>query len=140
MLIVPQTHLSTPEVYRDFDAHGDSRLTASASSLTMCLHALRNGSLGELAAALRNDLATAAIRRCPVIHDIQHLLLAEGCIAVGVSGSGPAVFGLCDTPQRAQQISDVCRRQHAEWRVSSVRTSDPTVRLMSASRTRRGDA
>ena len=37
----------------------------------MCVHALRNGSLSELASGIWNELAPEAIRRCPIIEEIR---------------------------------------------------------------------
>src|SRR3989338_1345252 len=90
VLVVPNERLSTREVFSTarFD------LTVERPSLSMVEHALRNGSLGELAEGLWNDLEPEAIRRCPVIAVYQSRLKELGCLGVRVSGSGPSVFGL----------------------------------------------
>ncbi len=100
VLVVPKERLSTKEVF----ASGDFGLTATKPSSTMIVHALRNGSLGELADGLWNDLQPEAIRRCPVIAVIQSTLRASGCLGTLVSGSGSSVFGLCRDHAQAQAI------------------------------------
>lgn len=107
VLVAPKMRLSTQAVYDGFDASraGRSResgLTGPAPSLTMCLHALRNGSLGELAEGLLNDLQPEAIRRCPVLTDLHQQLRACGSLGTLTSGSGPSVFGLCRDRSHAQ--------------------------------------
>lgn len=116
LLVVPDDRLSAKEIYDQarFD------LTAPKPSITMVQHALRNGSLGELARGLWNDLAPEAIRRCPVLATIQSTLDRLGCVGVCVSGSGPAVFGLCADRPQAEAIAGSLR-QHP-WRVMIVQT------------------
>ena len=135
VLVVPDARLSTKEIYEAFDRR-ESVLTEPRASVTMSLHALRNGSLSELAKGLRNELEPEAIRRCPVIRDIQHALRATGCLAVLVSGSGPSVFGLCRDAAQAHQVARMIRLRlpldagdgredsPAAWRVLVVKTAE----------------
>ena len=122
VLVVPAERLSTKEVYEgsQFD------LTARKPSITMMTHALRNGSPGELADGLWNDLAPEAIRRCPIIATIQAHLREVGCLGVGMSGSGTSVFGLCaDTTQAHEMASRIRSLACREWRVEIVHTEHP---------------
>ncbi len=116
LLVVPSDRLSTKDIY----AQARFDLTAPKPSITMMQHALCNGSLGELARGLWNDLAPEAIRRCPVIATIQSILDRLGCVGVCVSGSGPAVFGLCADMAQAEAIAGSVRRH--PWRVQIVQT------------------
>ena len=126
VLIVPPERLSTKDVYnsRQFT------LTASAPSITMITHALRNGSLGELAHGLRNDLEPEAIRRCPVINTMLACLSDLGCAAARMSGSGSSVFGLyADLAAArgiARRLSGITMRQTDSWRVEVVQTELPS--------------
>ena len=105
VLVMPPERLSTQAVYDAWDASApEIRLTAAAPSITMMAHALRNGSLGELAEGLWNDLEPEAIRRCPVIATIQACLRACGCLGTRMSGSGSAVFGLCTDAAHARTV------------------------------------
>jgi len=90
----------------------------------MLLHALRNGSLSELASGLRNDLQPEAIRRCPVIQDIQGFLQSCPCLGTMVSGSGPSVFGLCQDRAHAETASRRLREKGgSSWRIAVVKTA-----------------
>ena len=123
ILVVPEAHLSTREVYEgaQFD------LTAPRPSVTMMAHALSNGSPGELARGLWNDLQPEAIRRCPVIALIQSRLRDLGCLGSLVSGSGPAVFGLCRDPAHARDVAMRLRRESAPWRIEIIQTDNPSL-------------
>ena len=125
VLVVPAERLSTKDVYA---AEGFG-LTAPRPSIRMIAHALRNGSLGELAEGLSNDLEPEAIRRCPVIAAIQARLRDLGCLGVLMSGSGSSVFGLCADATQAQRIaqclSAIARRSTSLWLVEIVQTDLP---------------
>jgi 4-diphosphocytidyl-2-C-methyl-D-erythritol kinase len=119
ILVTPDAQLATKEVY----AGSRFDLTGTGASLSIALHALRNGSLGELVSGLRNDLAPEAIRRCPVIAAVQSLLRESGCLGVLLSGSGPSVFGLCRDLAHAHAVqAQVARRAPPAWRLSVVTT------------------
>jgi 4-diphosphocytidyl-2-C-methyl-D-erythritol kinase len=123
--VTPPVHLSTPEIYADWDAQ-KSPLTAQAPSITIGQHALRNGpALAGLAKGLWNDLEPAAIRRCPVIGDIRALLLEEACQGVLTSGSGPSVFGLCRDAAHADAVASRIRMHgHPDWFIAVTKTAE----------------
>lgn len=134
VLVVPDASLSTKDIYealRQRRRQGSSQigLTGGGPSLTMVVHALRNGpDMTGLAEGLWNDLAPEAIRRCPSISLIQRGLREAGCLASGVSGSGPAVFGLCTDLNSAQQVADQLRTSHPDFgRIEVVRTESTPV-------------
>ena len=123
ILVCPNTRLSTKEIYdgAQFD------LTASKPSITMVLHALRNGpAMAGLATGLWNDLEPEAIRRCPVIPLIQSHLREWGSLSAQVSGSGPSVFGLCRDLAHAQDVATRIRARSADsWRIEIIQTDSP---------------
>jgi len=124
VLVVPNERLSTKDVYEGFN------LTGAPPSLTMMQHALSNGSLSELANWLWNDLEPEAIRRCPVIARIQFALRESGCIGVRMSGSGPAVFGLCRDALHASEIASKIRAASpSSWRIDIIQTDQPSTRM-----------
>ncbi|PIQ84688.1 MAG: 4-(cytidine 5'-diphospho)-2-C-methyl-D-erythritol kinase [Candidatus Omnitrophica bacterium CG11_big_fil_rev_8_21_14_0_20_63_9] len=125
VLVVPDAQLSTKDVYAGFDRR---HLTAGPSSISMVAHALRNGpALAGLADGLRNDLEPEAIQRCPVIARIREQLKVAGCLASRLSGSGPAVFGLCRDQRNAQAIVSTLRqRAPSSWRIEIIQTDRPS--------------
>ena len=121
VLVVPDERLSTPDIFQGsrFD------LTASKPSISIVQHALRNGSLGELASGLWNDLEPEAIRRCPVIRTIQSALTSLGCPGTRVSGSGPSVFGLCHDAAHAQTVArQLSAGAPQSWRIETIQTAE----------------
>ncbi len=93
LVILPSEHaLSTPAVYREFDALGVQRSAGELAALE-----LRGGDL-----PVHNDLQDAARSLCPPIDGALAAVAATGADHVLVSGSGPTVFGLYDDPERAR--------------------------------------
>ena len=121
VLVVPPERLSTKEIYagahRILSEVEGFGLTARTPSITMVMHALRNGpAMAGLADGLWNDLEPEAIRRCPIIGRIQGHLRDLGCEGVRVSGSGPAVYGLCRDVAHAQVVAAQLRSDVASLR------------------------
>lgn len=89
--------LSTPEVYRELDAHrerhardispADPRPTVDND----VLQALRAGDPHMLAAAMHNDLQAAALHLEPGLSGVLELGEQNGALAGIISGSGPTV-------------------------------------------------
>ena len=115
LLCHPGEPLSTREVFGAWDAlHPDraapDALTPSSGPSTMRapetgdggairLSDLLSGLVGELA----NDLEPAAVRLCPGIARLRARIEAAGALLVGMSGSGPTMFGVFSGPQEARK-------------------------------------
>jgi 4-diphosphocytidyl-2-C-methyl-D-erythritol kinase len=99
LLVNPGLPLSTGEVYRAYDADLPA-LTPDSWGSTMrwpCSGEGRPVPLGDLTPLLENDLERAAVRLLPAIVTLRERLDAVGATAVGMSGSGPTLFGIFET-------------------------------------------
>ena len=93
--------LSTPEVYRRFDALRPDA-PAEPPSAEPLLAALATGEPLRLARALHNDLQEPAIDLRPELGDLIVRGEAEGALRGLVSGSGPTVVFLCESADGAR--------------------------------------
>lgn len=98
---VTDVALSTPEVYRAYDAVG----TTTNVEPDAVLQALRTGDAEALGAALHNDLEVAAMHLLPGLAAKRDALLAAGALGAIVSGSGPTVVGLAASAQQAVALA-----------------------------------
>lgn len=103
LLATPRLRLSTAAVFADYALEAGA-LTPERPGRTMLalpafrarggphgIDALEQPLLEEL---LRNDLEPAATRLCPEIGRLRERMRKAGARAVGMSGSGPTVFGI----------------------------------------------
>jgi 4-diphosphocytidyl-2-C-methyl-D-erythritol kinase len=96
LLVNPGVPLATAEVFRAADAlaTGARPPLAAAPAPEHLAEALASGDSRALSALVANDLEPAARRLCPPVARLGDRLRALGALAVGLSGSGPTVFGV----------------------------------------------
>jgi 4-diphosphocytidyl-2-C-methyl-D-erythritol kinase len=98
LVLVPQSDgLPTREVYAELDRMGGHRDDLSPEPLRR----LAGGPLDRLAAEVENDLEPAALSLRPELAQIVERLRDAGALAAGISGSGPTVFGMFESPEDA---------------------------------------
>lgn len=102
LLLNPGVALPTSEVYRAFDALvPDPGARGAAAS---------PGRSGEVAGlCLDNDLEPAALRLCPELLRLRGQLEELGAQAIGMSGSGPTLFGVFPTAAAAERARTKAR-------------------------------
>lgn len=98
VLANPGVPLPTAEVYRVVDVLRP-RLTPPDAPSTLRARLENFGSVASnrpdaLAPLLENALEPAAVRLCPPVARLRERLRKAGALAVGMSGSGPTVFGV----------------------------------------------
>ena len=99
--------LSTPDVYKRYDASLTSQNSASKIPV-----------FPQQDTSVFNDLEAAAIQIDPGVYTLKQDLLARGALEVGMSGSGSAVFGFFRDQHRARECAE--RMSEAgDWAVST---------------------
>ena len=110
VLVPSEEGLSTPQVYARLDTHrAENGALADDPPLSLdvpipVLQALRAGDPHSLAACMHNDLEVPALLERPALDDIISEGLHAGALSGIVSGSGPTVAFLCETPESAQYV------------------------------------
>lgn len=111
LLVKPPVEVSSAWAYSGFqNDRGSSRpedkdemLTKENNNIKLICHALENGDFSYLSSLLRNDLESYVVRGYPVISDIKNTLLTKSAVFAAMSGSGPTVFGVFDSEQKAMK-------------------------------------
>ena len=101
VLVNPDVHSSTKEVY----AACSARAADAPSPTDAMIAALKTGDLAQIAAAVSNDLQSAAVRLHPEIADALASLRTAGAQGVMMSGSGSCVFGFAKNAALAAKIA-----------------------------------
>jgi 4-diphosphocytidyl-2-C-methyl-D-erythritol kinase len=102
VIAVAEEGLSTPEVYRTFDALGGASTAGPADGL---LAALRQRDPDVLASALANDLQTATLHLRPELRDTLEAGMDAGALGGMISGSGPTCAFLAEDARHAAAIA-----------------------------------
>src|SRR5690606_17182528 len=110
VLVTSDQGLSTPEIYARLDEHRASSGALADDPPTSLdvpipvLQALRAGDPHSLAASMFNDLEVSALLERPDLDDVINAGLHAGALSGIVSGSGPTVAFLCETPESARYV------------------------------------
>lgn len=103
--------ISTKLAYEEFDRTGRSPKSPEA----IC-QAMRRSDRAAMAQNLSNNLDPIACALKPEIGKAKEWLAGQsGVVSVQVTGSGSAVFGICETLEQAQAIQSLIYRKPAWW-------------------------
>jgi 4-diphosphocytidyl-2-C-methyl-D-erythritol kinase len=103
LLVKPNVHVSTAWAYRAFDQLPGHALTKKPFDIKLFCRTLQKQDFLSLAHMLSNDLEEAVMREYPAVSEIKHNLVKMGAEAVFMSGSGPTVFGVFRSREKAEK-------------------------------------
>jgi len=121
VLLKPPEGLSTAAVYAECMPLHDGLFRKPEELLT----ALSNGNLQQMGQHLFNRLEVPARKLWSRFGNIQEQLLSAGCLAVQMSGSGTAFFGLCRDESHAKAVFQHLRHHSATENEIFVLSSYP---------------
>lgn len=105
VLALPDIELSTPAVFREFDAMFPDAPTAPPEIPEGLLEGLAYGDVTTVAAHVVNDLQAPALRLAPELREVLDAGLDCGALAGIVSGSGPTCAFLAGNEDGAVRLS-----------------------------------
>lgn len=126
VLARPDTPLPTAAVYRAYADSGTLPCPDNASQHmvdVLAIAGLSGARIDRVAKALRNDLQSIAFGLCPEARSVAQRLWDLGARGALLSGSGSAVFGLCEGETDARRMAEALR-EHGLWS-SAARTIGP---------------
>ncbi|GAB4413011.1 MAG: 4-(cytidine 5'-diphospho)-2-C-methyl-D-erythritol kinase [Thermodesulfovibrionales bacterium] len=107
LLVKPLIGVSSSWAYAELDRFPRQEvLTKGDNNIKLFCQALEKGDFSLLSSILRNDLEPFVIKRYPVIGDIKHTLMFKGARFSSMSGSGPTVFGVFETEEKARKAME----------------------------------
>ena len=104
VLLHPELAVSTKAVYTSphLEKSREKPFAGRTASFRKAIRAIHEG---DFAAGIFNRMETAVFRIHPELAEWKDALLRAGCQAAAMSGSGPSVFGVCDSEQQAKHIA-----------------------------------
>ena len=109
VLVIPSRGLSTPEVYKHWDAMPASKRNVAWGKSQRLVNLVRQpGALvNAILAMLSNDLQPAAFEMFPELTKIRGAMLQAGCITSMLCGSGSTMFGLIEPQMTREQVTQL---------------------------------
>jgi 4-diphosphocytidyl-2-C-methyl-D-erythritol kinase len=118
VLVLPEEHLGTKDVYAEFDRQsaldegpGFAERAARAEASWARVSAARADSgpdsteaAAAIAGLLENDLEAASFSLLPELVDRRRAIEEEVALGALMSGSGPTLFGVCASPDHAAEV------------------------------------
>lgn len=117
LLINPGFEISTKEAYEALD---QNELGKNHHAQKM-IDAFRKGSMEEVAQCIGNDFEPWAMEKYPEIGKIKQELLKAGALNAGMTGSGPTVFGIFETEEKAQHAHKLLKDKYPFVQVTRSR-------------------
>jgi 4-diphosphocytidyl-2C-methyl-D-erythritol kinase len=115
ILVYPNFKVATPLIYQKFDDYsGLTRPRGNVKILTSQL--LKKGKAVD-AGCFFNSLEAITSSLYPAVNQVKNALCNMGLDKVMMSGSGPAVFAICDSRLQAQSLKNRFCKQHKSWKV-----------------------
>ena len=107
LIAKPGISVSTKFVYENL--HANDLKPEQHPDVDSMIEAMRQKDLGLLCSRMGNVLETVTIPAYPVINEIKRSMIDNGAIGSMMSGSGPTVFGIFDSPVAAKQAMKAVR-------------------------------
>lgn len=131
VLIKPPWGVSTPAVYRGWDAaHPQAVLgqgKGARSRLTRGLiEALEAGDETQALGFMVNDLEPITMGLYPQLQAARQALASGGALKVMVCGSGPTQMGIMDSPEAAREVASRLSQQFRGWWVQVACSAEPS--------------
>ncbi len=128
IVVVPKIKVSTPLIYERWDQalqaekKPQGTLTKAEDDVKILTLALKKNKLSLVARMLFNDLERITSRLYPEVSYVREKLVKLGLKSILMSGSGPAVFGICSSRKEAVFLSGKLKKLDSSWRVFVVAT------------------
>jgi 4-diphosphocytidyl-2-C-methyl-D-erythritol kinase len=127
ILVYPGFKVSTPLIYQKFDAclpvgRAFSGLTRSGCNVKILTSELLKRGKGIDAKCLVNDLEIVTTSLYPVLNRVKSVFSDLGLKKIMMSGSGAAVFAICNGRKQAQDLSSKLANKYKVWQVFAVST------------------
>jgi 4-diphosphocytidyl-2-C-methyl-D-erythritol kinase len=107
VLVLSDRHLSTERVYRMFDENQPlaNRSVFEYRAGEAAKRWRQASDVNTVARLMENDLENTAYSIIPTLLTDREVLVREGAVAALVAGSGPTLFGLCASQDKAEEVA-----------------------------------
>ena len=122
VVCVPRTNVSTPLIYKEFDALRKVRLTRPDHDVKILIQALQQSDLSLLGRSLYNSLEEVTFRLFPRLCRIKQDLIRFGGSCAMMTGSGSAIFSVLPSGKEARSLAAQLKKKYRSSRIFVCRT------------------
>lgn len=117
VLVHPPAAVSAAHVYNDplLGLNMERPFAGRTPSFRAALRALREGAHDRV---IFNRMERPVFEQHPTLVELKDALLAAGCPAAAMSGSGPTLFGICKSQREALRVADFLKEEALDCRTS----------------------
>ncbi len=120
VLVYPKIKVSTPLIYQKFDSF--SGLTRSRCNVKILTSELLKNCRQIEPKYFFNSLEAVTASLYPVVNQVKNALSGMGLDKIMMSGSGPAVFALCNGRKQAVDLKNKFAKKYKSWQIFVVST------------------
>jgi len=120
VILMPKIKVSTPLIYGKWDTF--SGLTSRVPDAKILTLALERKDFPLINRALFNSLEEVSAKLYPQVDQAKEKLIQSGLKSILMSGSGPAVFGICSSRKEAAALSDRLKKGRTLFKVFAAKT------------------
>ncbi|MGE5579680.1 MAG: 4-(cytidine 5'-diphospho)-2-C-methyl-D-erythritol kinase [Bacillota bacterium] len=120
VLAIPSFQVNTAQAYKDWDEVNPGLRPQQEWREQDVVSALSSGNASALAQLLVNDLEEPVAMRHPEIEAVKQSLIHSGALGASMTGSGSAVFGICRSPEHAEEVKLEMEARASELGLRSV--------------------
>lgn len=121
ILVYPKIKVSTPLIYKKYDAYllknRQKRLTIPQSSVKILTSGLLKKGKAVEARLFFNSLEPVTASLYSVVNQVKNALINIGLEKTLMTGSGPAEFAICNSRFQAYDLSKQLRKKHKSWQI-----------------------
>jgi len=126
VLVHPPIAVSAAQVY-GHPQLGHSNETPFAGRTSGFRKAIKAFAARDMKSVVFNRMEAPVFNASKHLAPIKRQLLELGCEAAGMSGSGPTLFGVCNSQQQALRVAENLQRQGMTYRTSIASTTPVCV-------------
>ncbi len=115
LLINPGFPVSTAWAYKSLSPDNIGELQVGYEQ--EILDALQKADLKKLSKLISNDLATVCYKKFPALAILKAELLESGAAAAEITGSGPTLFALFESPEKRDESADFFKQNYPQMTI-----------------------
>ena len=123
LIAKPSVSVSTKFVYENLRANE----LEHHPDIDGMVEAIKEGNLRGITDRMENVLETVTVPAHPVIEDLKECMKDNGAINSLMSGSGPTVFGIYDSEEKAEHAREIIREKNLAQQVFVVRPFNQNI-------------